>query len=182
MTEGDVTELVLVGFSEGCQGVRTQLYAGIVPAGALAVDGIHTRPEVWRSLAERARAREVALTITHSSIQPGTYASTTQMAAQILAPDVEEPVTMASTDLYPQISQYEDGLFRVAGFAGSDAGAHIYQGRQVLPQELARMREALGSGSLRRTFWTRARIMIAAGVTGALAILGGIVAARRSAP
>jgi len=140
MIADDMSALVLVGFSEGCQGVRTQLLAGVVPSAALAVDGIHAQPDPWRAYAERARRGEVALTITHSSIQP-TYASTTQMAATIMAPDVEQPVA-PSGGQYPQISEFQDGLFRVVGYAGTDAGAHVYQGTVVLPAELARIRDA----------------------------------------
>lgn len=171
--------VALVGFSEGCQGVRTQLRAGVVPIATLAVDGIHTKPEPWRALAERARRSEVALTITHSSINPGTYPSTTQMAAQILAPAAEHPATDDSQGPYPLISAYEDGDFRVFGYAGSDAPAHIFQGRVVLPRELGHLAPWLTEGARAPStgwpWWTK--IALALGIGGAIA--GAAAAARR---
>lgn len=160
--------VALVGFSEGCQGVRTQLLAGVVPVAALAVDGIHTKPEPWRALAERARRSELALTITHSSIQPGTYPSTTQMAAQILAPDSEHPATDDSQGPYPLISAYEDGDLRVFGYA-------------VLPRELAHLAPWLTPGARAPgggggwPWWGTAAAVL--GVVGAVA--GAAALARR---
>jgi hypothetical protein len=142
LTQADVSHIVLVGFSEGCQGVRTQMLAGVVPSAVLAVDGIHTRPEAWADVIARARAGEAAATVTHSSIQPGTYKSTTQIAAELIAPATEQPVENDGQP-YPMIGLYQDGLFRVAGFAGADAPAHVYQGNVVLPRELAIIRDEL---------------------------------------
>lgn len=150
LREEDVSHIVLVGFSEGTQGIRTQMLAGVQPDAVLAVDGIHTKPELWADIIRRARAMEAAATVTHSSIQPGTYKSTTQIAAELVAPDVEQPVDVSSdlslddTSLpYKMTSYFQDGYFRVVGYSGSDAPAHQFQGQRVLPAELAIIREEL---------------------------------------
>lgn len=58
--------VVLVGYSAGCQGVRAALLGPIPsPCAVVTIDGTHAslppapwQLEVWRALAERARARE----------------------------------------------------------------------------------------------------------------------------
>lgn len=148
LSPADVSMLVLVGFSEGTQGIRTQLMAGLSPAGILAVDGIHTRPEAWSAAIQRAKDRTAAATITHSSLLPGTYKSTTQIAAELAAPGQESPVSPeGQADLtYPMIGTFEDGFFRVVGYAGSDPAAHQWQADHVMPRELAILRSRLAPG------------------------------------
>lgn len=144
LSESDVSHIVLVGFSEGTQGVRTQMLAGVRPSAVLAVDGIHTKPEVWADIIARARTMNAAATVTHSSIQPGTYKSTTQIAAELVFPDVEQAVDPSDNGLpYQMTSYYQDGYFRVVGYSGSDAQAHVFQGQRVLPAELAIIRDEL---------------------------------------
>ena len=55
--------ILLLGFSEGCQGIRTQLRAGFSPSAILAIDGIHSnlppapwQLEVWRDWFARCGA------------------------------------------------------------------------------------------------------------------------------
>lgn len=88
--------IVLVGFSEGCQGIRTQLRARAVVTATLAVDGIHaTKPpatevqiDTWRNWFAQCGARFGASGLnapvdvtaplawcTCSQIDPGSYFS-----------------------------------------------------------------------------------------------------------
>jgi len=154
--------VVLVGFSEGCQGVRTQLLAGVEPSAVLAVDGIHAQTEAWRTLVLRARRGEAKLTVTHSSIEPGSYPSTTATAAVL--------ESFRGTDDYPLTSVYEDGGLRILGFAGTDAAAHIFQGTVVLPNELARIAEG-ALPAYRSSFSLAGPILGAASAFAAFALL-----------
>jgi hypothetical protein len=170
----DVGPVFLVGFSEGTQGVRTQLENGNVVAGAIAVDGIYTRPEAWTEIEERARAKDAFFSVTHSSMEPGTYKSTTQIAAELIAPEKESPVSDPGSGEYPMLGLYEDGFFRVVGYGGKDAAAHQFQAAAALPRELAIFRqrwidsemkgETLGEEGMS----TGKKVAIAAGVAGVL--------------
>lgn len=168
----DVRNLILVGFSEGCQAPRSLLLAGASPSAILAVDGIHNnltdKPggqtlnyhvAPWKNYAALARDSEKVFTITHSAIVPmvkrpdgsiGHFASTTQMAAIILSPDTEKnPPVMAGADgKYVQTGFFEQGLFRVVGYSGGDAPAHVFQAMTILPSELSRIRGILATKSI----------------------------------
>ena len=160
----DVRNLVLVGFSEGCQALRTALLSGAFPSGIIAIDGIHsnlgTNPtghedggdirwfhvQPFRTFAEFAKGETRVLTITHSDIVPwgknGGPASTTRLARLILAPDVETPMTTitAGVSKFALVSGFRQGFLSVLGYSGNDKAAHSYQLLQVLPDVLARAR------------------------------------------
>jgi hypothetical protein len=163
----DVRNLVLVGFSEGCQALRTALLSGAFPSGIIAIDGIHsnlgTNPtghedggdvrwfhvQPFRTFAEFAKGETRVLTITHSDIVPwgknGGPASTTRLARLILAPDVETPMTTitAGVSKFHLVSGFRQGDFSVLGYSGTDKAAHSYQLLQVLPDALSRARTML---------------------------------------
>ena len=65
--------LVLVGFSEGCQGVRSALLGGVDPSAVLAVDGIHaSNPPAesqlapWQAYCARAKEETRLAYLTHT--------------------------------------------------------------------------------------------------------------------
>lgn len=147
----DVRNLIIVGFSEGCQAPRTLLLSGCIPSAILAVDGIHNNKNIgvpggttmnmhvipWKQYADLAKKDERILIITHSSIIPPDFASTTQMAKIILDPDKEfEIITAGDDPKYFLISSFDKGLFRVMGYSGGDVMAHVFQATQILPQQL----------------------------------------------
>ncbi len=83
------TRIATLGFSASCQGVHALLASsdgGRIDA-AVAIDGIHTgRPVTaaamtnWFNYAKLAFLNERLFLITHSSVKPPTYASTTETA------------------------------------------------------------------------------------------------------
>lgn len=163
----DVRNLVLVGFSEGCQALRTFLLSGAFPSGIIAIDGIHSNlgknptghedggdirwfhVQPFRTYAEFAKGDVRLFTITHSDIVPwgkdGGPASTTRLARLILAPDVEKPMgtTTAGVSPFQLVSGFRQGMFSVLGYSGKDKAAHSYQLMHVMPEVLAQARAKL---------------------------------------
>lgn len=99
--------LILVGFSEGCQAVRAYLAAGEVPSAVLAIDGAHasappdlrTQIQPWRDFFDRARARRAHAIITATRIPTTNYLSTATMLPILTgfppAPKVAAPAAAA---------------------------------------------------------------------------------------
>ena len=97
--------LVLIGFSEGCQMVRTYLAAGEVPSAVLVIDGAHgSKPEPsaaqlapWRSFFGRARAGQRHAMITATRIPTVKYLPTAYMLPLIMgcSPAPLEPADVA---------------------------------------------------------------------------------------
>lgn len=167
----DVRNLVLVGFSEGCQALRTFLLSGAFPSGIIAIDGIHSNlgknptghddggdirwfhVQPFRTYSEFAKGDVRLFTITHSDIVPwgkdGGPASTTRLARLILAPDVERPVgaTTAGVSPFQLVSSFRQGMFSVLGYSGKDKAAHSYQLMTVMPDVLAQARAKLSGVS-----------------------------------
>lgn len=161
----NVRNLILVGFSEGCQALRTFVLSGAIPSAMLAVDGVHNmasgngtikghesggvtmdftvRP--WRVYAEAAEAKMRVLTITHSDIVPINVGSTTMMARIILAPRSESPVApgteISGVSPFRLLTMFKAGDFRVFGYSGGNEAAHTWQLQTVLPLQLGLIRE-----------------------------------------
>jgi hypothetical protein len=76
--------LILVGFSEGCQAVRSWLAAGEVPSAVLVIDGAHasappdlkTQIQPWRDYFDRARWRKAHAIVTATRIPTTNYLPT----------------------------------------------------------------------------------------------------------
>lgn len=78
--------LLLVGFSEGCQAPRSWLAAGEVPSAVLAFDGTHAsipptagQLDPWRRFFDRARARERHAVVTATRIPTTGYMPTAEV-------------------------------------------------------------------------------------------------------
>lgn len=167
-----------LGFSASCQGVAALLGSkdgGYLDA-AIAIDGVHTGLPVtlaamtpWFNFGKSALINERLLVITHSSIVPPDYASTTQTArflwdtltgksAPFASPavpalgigpvtvHVNSPPAKAPYDVqYPvpkwQPSRRADGLVILGADNADPAGYadHIYQAKAVLPAILIKL-------------------------------------------
>lgn len=138
----------LSAFSAGYGAVRALLgdpdFARMVDA-VLLLDGLHASYEPDRQvlaeggriasahlqpfvgLARRAVAGELAFTITHSEVFPGTFASTTEMSDALLeATATTRAATLAQgPGGMQQLSDARNGGFRVLGFAGNSAPDHL---------------------------------------------------------
>ncbi len=154
--------LVLVGFSEGCQGVRANLLKRILPAACIAIDGIHAALDVgnnvpvwqqqiepWLEYGKECAASELIppplFFVTHSAIQTTGYLSTTQALPHYL-PDIAsyetQPGDDGSTVSYPtfRVGPTKDYVpIMVWGYPGKDAAAHVFQATNVLPMRIRDM-------------------------------------------
>lgn len=149
---GEHGALILAGFSEGCQGVRTQLNAGVLPSAVLAIDGIHASdpPEAWqiapwRQTLERARAGECFFLHTTTEIPTFGYLSTRQMARLLWGDDVEsraEPYELGGVPCM----MVQDGAAMLCLFDGQSAGSHVEQGRVILPAAISLAYDVLSKG------------------------------------
>lgn len=155
-----------LGFSESCSGARALLASGDGNRidAAIAIDGIHAaytadkqpyEPHIrpWVALGQKAYENEALCVITHSSIKPPTFASTTETADAIWTaltgtpgaavypsmPDLSygshsvSGISYPSPDLQPP--KRLNGLF-ILGFNNRDPNGtadHIYQAKYVLP-------------------------------------------------
>jgi hypothetical protein len=157
--------IVLAGFSEGCQGIRTQLLAGFAPSAILAIDGTHSslpplawQLDVWRGWFERCGAQldeppaddceavEAApiAVVTFSQIQTkhakNPYTSTRDTMEAVTGWAL--PPGPSSAD--PAVSC--SGNVWLYSFPGADAETHIDQGTRVLPEALRGLATSLGFG------------------------------------
>lgn len=140
--------VVLSAFSAGYGGVRALARAGALSGrvrGVLLLDGLHagyvpegrpladggevemTELDPFVALARRAVAGDLALSITHSEVFPGTYASTTECTDALLAALglTRAPVLKWGPGGMQQLSETSSGRFRVLGFAGNSAPDHV---------------------------------------------------------
>ena len=158
-----VTRQRLAGFSAGYGAIRAILREPALAArvdGVLLLDGLHTgylpdRTPVaeggavdtvpllpFVAYAQRAVAGEVALFVSHSEVFPGTFASTTECAAWLLARAgvTRQPVLAWGPVGMQQTSMARSGRLEVRGFAGNSAPDHLDH-LHALPQWL---REGVG--------------------------------------
>jgi hypothetical protein len=130
--------LIVTSFSAGYGGVRELLrdpdiYASI--QALVLADGLHSdlEPEAMSTqmqdflrFANDASRREKVMVLTHSSINPQTYASTTQTADYLLAGLglQREPVS-GSDAIGSQHSRCDSGYFHLAGYHGETGQDHM---------------------------------------------------------
>ncbi len=143
-----ITHRRLAGFSAGYGAIRAILRVPALASqvdGVLLLDGLHTGylPErtpvadggaldtvpllPFLAYAQRAIAGEVALSVTHSEVFPGTFASTTECATWLLARTgvAREAVLAWGPMGMQQTSVARRGRFAVSGFAGNSAPDHL---------------------------------------------------------
>ncbi len=144
----EVSFLILVGWSAGCQAVRELLRAGAKPDAVLALDGIsgsvpprEDQLEPWRRLAARASAGECCAVIAHTAMtymerRPAAtrYASTTTTAGLIAGTIGEAPPVVG------EVPALEGSLYVLAyPSADIDGDAHRRQQNLVMPDLLRRV-------------------------------------------
>lgn len=157
--KGKITtyKVILVGFSEGCIGIRTQLLRAQVynyiprnVVGILALDGIHASKMgnsstvnmkiwdnqllPWSTVAKASTNRFFKMTASYTDIIPkGNYMSTKE-AAGYWVPDAR--FVHYDTASNKQETDSVAGYFRLIHWNGSTAPAHVAQLKKVLPREL----------------------------------------------
>lgn len=156
-----LASVTLTAFSAGHGAVRAILRAPTLAAqigSILLLDGLHTSyvPEgrpladggtldstnlvALRDYARRAMRGEARLLVTHSTIFPGTYASTTETADWILASlGLRRTAVLAwGPRGMQQLSEVQAGGFALLGFAGNSAPDHVDH-LHAMPELLARL-------------------------------------------
>lgn len=143
-----IDSIYLSGWSAGYGAVRSML--GDAPTadridGILLLDGLHcsyvpegkvlaeggaidsTRMEVFLDWAKRAVAGRKSFLITHSSVFPGAYASTTETADYLLQRlgIRRQPLLAEGPMGMQQTSVARQGKFQVVSFAGNSAPDHV---------------------------------------------------------
>lgn len=141
--------VTLAGWSAGCGGIRTILQSPDAVAAVqsiLLIDGVHTsythgKPGPLESDIDTAKLapivdfarlavdRKKRLLITHSEIFPGTFASTTETADQMLRElKIGRRAILEWGPMKTQmVSSASSGAFRLVGFAGNSAPDHVDQ-------------------------------------------------------
>ena len=158
---------VLLGFSEGCGGLRTQLLANQKPWAIIAIDGIHSSQppadwqiDPWRKWAYACGATlgpdglgkepvkgKPFLRVTFSQIQPPTYRSVRQTMEQVCAWGAMPPRESypKGDPMWPGVPEiYRSGNFELWSWPGNDAAAHVYQAVAILPGEVWQIANKLG--------------------------------------
>jgi len=141
-----VKDVVLVGFSAGCQAVRRELATGRDPIGAVAMDGTHGKlPPAeyqvapWRELAEKARRGERLFVATCTQ---NTYVETDLPKDQRYAATVTMLRLITGFSIPPSDAPEgeHDGDLHVYGYTSetTDKAAHIRQQRIWMPEMLRR--------------------------------------------
>src|SRR5690606_37260642 len=120
----------------------------------ILLDGLHSGPassdrakrtlEPFVDFAEMAATGDKLMFVSHSSIVPPGYASTTETAAYLVWQMGGEPASVDTQDDDPmglqRIREFDRGNFHVRGYAGNgplDHCAHVGLYRQVLTDWLA---------------------------------------------
>lgn len=141
--------LTLTGWSAGYGAIREILRDPVwyeKVAGVLLIDGLHAgyvggKPgpqesqlessdlDIFLQLAKDAVAGSKRFVITHSEIFPGTFASTTETADYLLANlGLKRRVVLKWGPMgMQQLSEVNQGRFRLIGYAGNSAPDHIDQ-------------------------------------------------------
>jgi hypothetical protein len=129
-----VSQVIVVGFSEGCQAVRAHLLNGDNPDACLAVDGTHssappvekTQLAPWRKYIDRAKRGERVFIGSHSAIVPPTYPSTRATLERVTG------WTLGTVE-----ARKQEGRCVILSSPGTTKEAHWRQARKVLPRMLA---------------------------------------------
>jgi hypothetical protein len=156
--------VVLVGFSAGHGAVRSilreprhfarvdgvllldGLHTGYIPEGKVLAEGGTLDPsslETLMAYAKAAMAGDKRFLITHSTIFPGTFASTTETTDYMIdALGLERnPVLKWGPLGMQQLSETRRGRFAIEGFAGNSAPDHIdhFQGMEWFLRALGKL-------------------------------------------
>jgi len=143
--DAEIGDVVLVGFSAGCQAVRRELVAGGDPAAVVTIDGTHAnlppegwQIEIWQKLARRARHGERLFVATCTQNTYVEHLPKDQRYAAVVT------VLRAATGFACQpaatpVGEHE-GSLHVYSFesATTDHHAHVAQQRVVMPEMLRR--------------------------------------------
>lgn len=132
--------VVLSSFSAGYGATRQILLGGQYDAwigDVVLADSLHagyaagggpnpTQMAPFAAFAARAAAGEVTMTLSHSSIVPGTYASTTETADYLIAwiSATRTPMSFTNPHGMLQTSEVSVAGFLVKGYAGNTAADH----------------------------------------------------------
>ncbi len=173
----EVARTILVGYSAGYLGVRTQLQAGEDPDAIVIADGIQAprpgnvaSPELapWIAYADRARAGDRVFVASHTMQGPTNLLSTWEALQLITGFPLLQTGTLSS----PAITS--DGKLVVFSYMGND---HQAQGYVVLPKLLDVATTLLSASSGLRMKWLKV-IGFAGLLTVGLAV--GIALGRRA--
>jgi hypothetical protein len=140
--------VTLVGFSEGCQAIRTQLLEGHTPFACVAVDGIHggypatnfnREVKPWQDFIQLALNGNHVFCASHSGLTyveqlPNPYASVHTMLQRITGWELSLPkdgTFVVTREGNVSVYSYGDG------YGNPHRAAHVKQAREVLPFILA---------------------------------------------
>lgn len=130
-----IGSLILCGFSEGCQGVRTQVSRGNVPSAIVCADGLHAAIPLseaqiapLKAYCALARARERVAYLSHTQIDTTGYLPTKTVTPAVAA---FTPAAQTFSDGDATITR--EGDLWMFAYPGKDAPAHVRQAKEVLP-------------------------------------------------
>lgn len=176
----EAAPLVLVGYSAGCQGVRRHLLDGVEPAAVVAIDGTHAswppaqwQIDVWSRAIDRARDGSSTFVATCTQqryterLGPGKAFASTRTVLE----------RASGAILGAGVEAHEGGLHLLSyASADIDAGAHIRQQREVLPDVLRRfVAPALAREPRSKTLLERIGSAVTQGLAAAVASVPTIV-------
>ena len=132
--------LAVTAWSAGFVGVRAVMREPVFERvdAVVLLDGLHTPRDAAQlpgeladfvELGRRASRGEKWFAVTHSSIDPPTFSSTTETAHHLLAALGEQPLRVRRTDAYglELVEFHSRGNFHVRGYAGNDKADHCAQ-------------------------------------------------------
>jgi hypothetical protein len=154
--EMQTSAFVLIGYSAGCQAVRSHLRGGIKPVAVVTIDGTHAslpplawQVDVWSNLAEQARKGKVLWVATclaaHRYVErlpQGRYSATSTVLAAalglpLLATAKPSPAPLPSYP-GPTVFEVSEGDLHLLAYGSQDTdkAAHAAQQQVVLPHVL----------------------------------------------
>lgn len=131
-----VKRIALTSWSGGYEAVRVLLERSAPRIDSVVLlDGLHASHEREKQelslapfveFAKRAARGDAFMMVTHSSIEPGTYASTTETANHLIHAMGGRPLAVEREDALglELISAFSQGNFHVRGYAGGDKPDH----------------------------------------------------------
>ncbi|HLV19357.1 MAG TPA: hypothetical protein VKZ49_00690 [Polyangiaceae bacterium] len=139
-SEARLRHLALTAWSAGFTGIRALLRQPIAEKvdAVVLIDGLHTarepraaaaQIEPFARFAARAARLERLMIVTHSSIDPPNFSSTTETAHQLIAGLNGRPSEVYRRDRYglELVHLFDRGNFHVRGYAGNDKLDHCAQ-------------------------------------------------------
>ncbi len=135
-----IDRTILLGFSAGCQALRTQLLAGEAPDAVVAVDGTHSGTQAagwqidpWRDYLDLALGDKAVFVASHTQIVPPGYASTRKT--------LERVTGWVLPGKFPgglEWAEHQESSALVVSYPGANAAAHSNQATRYAPQLLSR--------------------------------------------